>query len=205
MEEAQSSQDGRQRRGVAVDRRIYDAALAILREHGAAAVTIESVAARSGVARTTIYRRHKDRDELLGAALNDMVIGRVLTPGASLREDLIAIMHGMASTVDEGLGVGVIAGVVLDDDPDRAELIRAKYVRPRREMVCERLRQAIRDGELRKGLDVEAVAELLLGGTVARFVVHGDFNDGWAERLLDTLWPALTSTTSSPRRGPATG
>ncbi len=176
-----------------MDRQIYDAALAVLREHGPAGVTIEAVAARSGVARTTIYRRHKDRDELLGAALNDMVVVRSIQPGASVREDLRAIMEGMAGTVDERLAIGVLAGVVLDEDPDRVELIRTKYIRPRRQMVCDRLSQGIAVGELRDDLDQEAVAELLLGGTLAHFVIHGHFRPGWAERVIDTLWPSIAA------------
>src|SRR5215213_9526346 len=40
------------------DRSIREAALRLLRECGPAVVTVEAVAAESGVAKTTIYRRH---------------------------------------------------------------------------------------------------------------------------------------------------
>ena len=41
------------------DERITAAALDLLRTQGPAAVTVEAVAARSGVAKTTIYRRYR--------------------------------------------------------------------------------------------------------------------------------------------------
>ena len=52
-----------------VDERISRAALLLLRENGPHAVHIDAVAARSGVARTTIYRRFRDRGALLTATL----------------------------------------------------------------------------------------------------------------------------------------
>ena len=44
-----------------LDQRIADATLTLLREGGPAAVTMESVAARAGVAKTSVYRRHANR------------------------------------------------------------------------------------------------------------------------------------------------
>jgi AcrR family transcriptional regulator len=51
----------------AVDARIEEAALDILRTRGPVAVTIEAVSHASGVAKTTIYRRHENRSSLLRA------------------------------------------------------------------------------------------------------------------------------------------
>ena len=45
---------------------VLDAATAILVEHGPTALTVDAVVARSGVARSTIYRHWATRDELLG-------------------------------------------------------------------------------------------------------------------------------------------
>ncbi len=45
------------------DERITAAALDLLRAKGPKAVTVEAVAARADVAKTTIYRRYRDRQE----------------------------------------------------------------------------------------------------------------------------------------------
>src|ERR1051325_9819002 len=55
-----------QRRGV--EEGIFDATLTLLRAKGPRSVTVEAVAARSGIAKTTIYRRHRDRRDMLSAA-----------------------------------------------------------------------------------------------------------------------------------------
>ena len=51
------------------DQRITAAALELLRTKGPKAVTVEAVAARADVAKTTIYRRYRDRQQMLTAAL----------------------------------------------------------------------------------------------------------------------------------------
>ena len=50
------------------DELITQATLDLLRERGPSAVHVDAVAARSGVARTTIYRRYSDREALIRAA-----------------------------------------------------------------------------------------------------------------------------------------
>ena len=51
------------------DRLILATARDILFEHGPQAVTMEAVAAQSGVSKATLYTRHSDRDQLLRAVV----------------------------------------------------------------------------------------------------------------------------------------
>ena len=51
------------------DQRITAAALELLRTKGPKAVTVEAVALLADVAKTTVYRRYRDRQEMLTAAL----------------------------------------------------------------------------------------------------------------------------------------
>src|SRR5688500_7888301 len=68
------------------DRSIHDAALTLLRDRGPAAVTVEAVAAGSGVAKTTIYRRYADREAVLRAALGEAIGAPGEPPGTTPRE-----------------------------------------------------------------------------------------------------------------------
>ncbi|WP_254707578.1 TetR/AcrR family transcriptional regulator [Rhodococcus pyridinivorans] len=56
--------DGR-RDDTSPEQRIADTVLLLLRTKGPKAVTIEAVANVAGMARTTIYRRYRDRSEML--------------------------------------------------------------------------------------------------------------------------------------------
>src|SRR6188472_2654282 len=59
---------------------ILEATRALLAEVGVPGLTIEGVAARSGVAKTTIYRRWRDSDELALAAVWDDLISGLKAP-----------------------------------------------------------------------------------------------------------------------------
>src|SRR5262245_44560170 len=73
MSRPESPPRTRPRRRARSDQAILEAARALLAEVGVRGLTIEGVAARSGVAKTTIYRRWRDKDELaLSAVWNDL-------------------------------------------------------------------------------------------------------------------------------------
>jgi AcrR family transcriptional regulator len=59
-----------------VEHRIADTALQLLRTGGPRSVTVQAVQSRSGIAKTTIYRRHRDRREMLRAALSELMTPR---------------------------------------------------------------------------------------------------------------------------------
>src|SRR5919199_1358742 len=72
---------------------ILDATRELLVEGGVQRLTVEGVAARAGVAKTTIYRRWRSRDELAFAVLIDMVEKFVAVPDlGDTRGELVAFV-----------------------------------------------------------------------------------------------------------------
>ena len=59
---------------------VFDATVALVTELGPAAVTIERVASRSGVARSTIYRRWPDVNRLFVEAFKELTSARSRCP-----------------------------------------------------------------------------------------------------------------------------
>jgi hypothetical protein len=53
-------------------------------------------------------------------------------------------------------------------------------------------------GQIRPDLDVERVLDLLLGAFFAAVFADGRPGPGWAEEIVDALWPALAAP-SAPR------
>ncbi len=64
---------------------IAESTLYLLRTGGPRAVTVEAVAAHSGIAKTTIYRRHPNRRDMLAGALSRLASPGPLDPRASAR------------------------------------------------------------------------------------------------------------------------
>ncbi|MEH3055572.1 MAG: helix-turn-helix domain containing protein [Patulibacter minatonensis] len=80
------------RRRAEVDAKVYDAALSVLAQEGRSGFTVEAVAERSGVAKTTIYRRHADADALAAATVRHALVP--LTDGVPMSDSLWRALVG---------------------------------------------------------------------------------------------------------------
>jgi hypothetical protein len=89
----------------------------------------------------------------------------------------------------------ILPGVLgeLQRSPDFARVYVDRVVRPRREALEEVLTAAIERGELRSGVDVDQVSDLLAGAPFVRLLPLGlpPVTEDYAEELLDTIWRGI--------------
>lgn len=173
-----------------VDERILSSALALLHQRGPAAVSIEAVAAASGVAKTTIYRRYENRVALLTATVRSATTAVVFPTGRSAEETVRWVLQHARDTIEHVVGRGTVAAVIVDEDPEFSSvllgMIRTTASPLRTELI--RLREA---GELRADLDVELGISALLGIVVAEVIRKHPTDDAWVDAAFDLLWPAF--------------
>ncbi|KAF0969032.1 TetR/AcrR family transcriptional regulator [Gordonia sp. YY1] len=168
--------------------KIITAALELLRTRGPAAVTIEAVAAHSGVARTTIYRRYRNRDEMLTAALLD--VGTPSAPDGELSgEDRLRwVVRQAASMVVDGIGFGGMAALITDTDPAFAELFR-RVLGEHRTRLAEVLATGTAQGTLADGVDPDTVIDGIVGVLVAERARTGAIGPDWEGRVVAMFAP----------------
>ena len=157
------------------DRKILEAALQLLVEKGYAGFTIDGVAARTGVARPTIYRRWPSKAALAAAAVDRGIPLPEPPDTGSLREDLVAFQRARLEIMNDPANRAVVAGLVSESvsDPDLADAFLGWY-RHRNARPKEILERAIERGELPAGVDLELINDLLLGPLFLRAVVRGE-------------------------------
>jgi len=182
--------------GADVDDRISAAALGILRSRGPLAVSVESVAAASGVAKTTIYRRFSNREALLAAAVGSAATAVPMPSGLSAKDTLRWVLRHARDTIDDVVGRGTVGAVITNADPHFTELLLS-MIRTTTRPFREDLRERALAGELRQDLDIELVISLLLGVVVAEMIRDRPTDDAWVESVLAVLWPALSSAAPS--------
>ncbi len=150
---------------------VLSATLEELGRVGYGALRIEDVAARSGVNKTTIYRRWVHKSELVAAAIERMSEEPVIDDLGSLRDDLRAMLGEFVARVDTARGRGIVRMLQTERaDPEVAGIIRnlrARHQRARR-VLFER---ALARGEIPAGSDVALLIELTMAPVIAR-VVH---------------------------------
>lgn len=174
-------------RSQSTDRRIYAAALGLLRVGGPRRVTIEAVAAESGVAKTTIYRRHADRYELLAAALDQVPAAPPLEPGEDLAGQVRLELHRFARSVDRTIGRGVIAAVLVEDDAAMSALMRERLIEPYLARFFELAAVAVGHGILRPDANTDLIVEMVLGSAFAEIVRFGTVRPEWADHLYELI------------------
>ena len=163
----------RPQRGARADEAIIQATRELLAEAGVRGLTIEGVAARSGVAKTTIYRRWRDSDELALAVLIDMTENvRVPRDVGDTRKELLAFVTTATRIIEQN---GVFAGLT-SEIATRAELgrvYRERIVDRRLADVGQLVARGIERGELRADTDVRLLHEMLVGPRIYRLLFSG--------------------------------
>lgn len=172
------------------DERIIQAALEMLRSRGPSAVNIDSVAARSGVARTTIYRRYRSRDELMHATMEHLVDPAVLAPDLPVRQKLRWVLDRISDILENRVGPGGAAAVIANSDPEFTAALRARLA-ARLATLADLVNLDIAAGRLRQHIDADTLLGLLIGAYLAEALRFDSPRPGWRDRALDLLAPAV--------------
>lgn len=173
-----------------MDQRLHAAVLELLRERGPGAITIDGVVSVSGVAKTTIYRRHANRGELLTAALAEAIGVPDVPREGTVRDKIRAALEQVWHQMRDVLGPGGLAAIVGNSDPEFTDLFRAA-LRPHVDVLVARISNDVEAGLLRPDLDSEGVVSLMVGAYLGQLVLRGDVEPDWLDRSLEMLWTLM--------------
>jgi AcrR family transcriptional regulator len=174
-----------------VDTAILSAAWRLLLEDGYSRLSIARVAEEAKVGRPAIYRRYRDKSELVGAVIADKVSRVQAIDTGSARGDLIAHLELARRRFTVQL-----AGTLLVEQRNHPELLeqfREGMLVPRRDQIAASLERGKERGEVREDLDTTLAVEALMGSFLYHSLSVGRPEAGWSERVVDTLWPGFTA------------
>jgi AcrR family transcriptional regulator len=169
---------------------VIAATLAELAGVGYSALSLESVARRAGVGKTTLYRRWGTREELVLDAMLERAGEHISVPDTgSLREDLLELARTAAANA-AAPEVAAMARAVAAGSPHDPRLAAAN-----RRFWAERLaldgaiiERAIERGEIAPGTDPGRVVESVLGPIHLRLLLTGEEVDRrFLEGIVDTV------------------
>jgi AcrR family transcriptional regulator len=165
----------------------FEAAATLIAERGHEAVTMTDIAARAGVAATSLYRRWGDvRVLLMEVAVERLMRERPLPDTGSLRGDLRTWARTVAANLNSREGSSFFRIFVATALPAGADgSARTSALNPRIEQISMMLERARGRGET-----VPAVAEVLdhlLAPIYMRALFGAPADAAFAERLADRL------------------
>ncbi len=156
-------------------------------------LTLSAVAKDAGVGRAAIYRRYGSKSELAADALLHVSETEPTELPYDTRDALRSLL-GAAGAALSDPGALTIIGSLLAQGPREPELygvLRRVIFEPRREVVTVVLTSGIERGDVRTDVDTEVVVDLLFGALLARATDQQPITDGWIDRVLEGVWPAI--------------
>jgi AcrR family transcriptional regulator len=162
-------------RSARVRRAVLDAAFAELGEKGYSGLSIEAVALRSGVAKTTVYRRWPTRDELVADALDSRSDRYEPVPDTgSIRGDLKGLCEGVRTKLTSNHGKAMLKSLVaaVDQSPEVIETVQ-RFWRERRDVGGHLVERWISKGVLRPDTDPDLLVEVILAPIYLRVLLPG--------------------------------
>ncbi len=178
-------------RDARVDALVLETALAMLAEVGPTGLSVEEVAARAGVGKSTIYRRWPTKDDLVVASLGALVMVPEDVPEGSARDGIVYLVTQWWSTYNESPN-GMVFQRVMAHAKSNPRLFESFYdavIEPRRELFRVALRRGIERGEIRPDADIELLVTLILGSSVYMNQVRSSGRDpapgAGADALVD--------------------
>ena len=197
-DDGQPPEDGRgptgRPRSPEADDAILAAAVELFAEVGFDGLSIEHVARRAGVAKSTVYRRYPGKSELVADAMDALAAGRVVDPDTgSVRDDLVAIVGQIHATLTEtDVGRALPSTLVAAAHHEEFTELHRRFVRHKRQPSLGAVRRGVERGELEAGADPELVVDLLVGPLFYRlFVSRAGVDEGWVETVVDRVLGAF--------------
>ena len=174
-----------------VDTAILDAAWRLLLTEGYARMSIARVADEAHVGRPAIYRRFRNKAELVAAAMADKRARVQPVDTGHAREDLIVHLEIARRRFDAGLaGTMLVEGRI---HPELLEHFRQEMLFPRRHEIAKALDRGKTRGEVRADLDTNLAVDALMGSFIFHNLASGRPAAGWSERVVEMLWPAFAA------------
>jgi len=172
-----------------VTRRINEAILALLVEGGTEACTFQNVAARAGIERSTLYRRHPDRWPAIIGAIIDLAERETATfDSGSFGEDLSRTLMRLADILKSPLGpplLSVAAALKAGVAPGESE----RFWTSRRKHLAPMFEAAIMRGELPIDVDREELFAMAAGPIYFRtFISALPVDERWIRKVADQVY-----------------
>lgn len=182
-------------------------------ERGVHAVSVDAIAERSGVAKTTIYRHWPTREAVIAAAWTSIIPTEETSHRGTVHEQVGALALAFAKRIGNRPMSVLLPDLLAaaERDPAMRDLYEA-VLRARRRSLHDAVVAGVASGSLPPGTDPDLVVSLVLGPIayqqlVLRQPVDEHFVDRVVSTVLDAAQHDLVGTrstrTSRPRRRPS--
>ncbi len=181
---------------------ILDATLKLLAKEGFQGLSIEEVAAKAGVGKTTIYRRWSSKEELVIDAIHSVQVNLSMVDTSNFRNDLVTLFKtAYQSMIARPLLEQLIVKIIgeYQTNPEIFQVFITQLLVPRFQQFRHMVEQAQARNEIRRDIDWTLVIELVSGSLyfhwiITRFLVPSSSSaDEWVEQMIDVVMQGIAT------------
>ena len=177
-----------------IETMILNTAFEDLLEQGFRAVTVDSISAKTGIAKTSIYRRWPNKAAMVMEAFLFRIGPGIEFPRKpsyveSIRLQMLALAKAFRGPF--GSMIKALLGEA-QFDAELAEAFRTRWIAPRRVAAKEVLQSAVGNNELRPDVDLDQALDALYGGLYYRLMIgSGPLSDACVRGIFSAVMDGL--------------
>jgi AcrR family transcriptional regulator len=178
-------------RSAAADTAILTATLELAVEVGIQGMSMDVLAERAGVSKSTVYRRWSSKEELVLDALRSLIAPLDDVDTGAVRDDLRTYLRDLTARLAAGRMSDILPHLI--EVAGRDEHLRASlddYVGTRRRPLLGILGRGIDRGELPADTDAELLADVLVGALFyRRLLTGGPLDEQTVDQVVELVLP----------------
>ena len=173
---------------------ILKAARELVAEGGYDGVTVERIAARAGVGKTTIYRRWPNKASIvMDAFFEETSPPAAFTDTGDTRADIQRHLRKFVKELQGPLGCKISMLLAKGQfDEEMAQAFRTRWIEPRCAAAKQVIQRGIERGEIRREVNPEVLVDALYGPIYFRLLgEHAPLTPSFADELVNLVMRGL--------------
>lgn len=169
------------------DVRILHETMTLIREAGVARMSLDEVAARARVSKTTIYRRWPSKTDLAVAAIVEACQPEGPPRSGRPLHDIVDLLSYFRTHFESKIQLPTLGSLLQESmqTPGLLTALRDCAIRRFRSHFMDLIVTARQHGLMREDSDVPITVEMLIGSYYARAIVGDSFSENWSLDLLN--------------------
>ena len=183
-------------RSLEADEAILEAAVDVFAEVGLEALTMEGVAARAGVSKNTVYRRYRNKLDLVVSAVRCYTnVGAPPPDTGTTRGDVHALVDDLVAIVTATpMGRMLPILVAARTHTPELDVAYAEIVADKRERSAAVVRRGIERGDFCADVDLDAVVDAFVSPVFYRFLVtNAPLDEAFRNAVVDSTMRAFSA------------
>jgi AcrR family transcriptional regulator len=167
---------------------MLQATLELLGEVGFDGMSIDAIASRAGVGKTTIYRRYQSKAELVADAIESIREEIVIPDTGTLWGDIDVLIENAAQITLSPLGRQTVAMIIssASSNDEFARIYWTKYLQPRRQSFTVVIERAKARNEVQADLDPQLIFDAM-SGIMLYAQIFQPTSESWIEYVRRSL------------------